>query len=301
MSHFRSISKEAHEDIRARLSARPTIARVPFTLRFPRLKDVILFTRQTSTSLRLALDMRITRKKSLSKLPHRVFQHASVLFRKLGKSEMKLQRNKVKNLQLALATIDGIVIQPGEIFSLWSLVGNPTREKGYVDGMLLSKGRVIQGLGGGLCQLANLLHWMFLHGPFEIVERYHHSLDVFPDSDRTVPFGSGATILYNFVDLKARNTSRSPIQIHLWITEEKLHGELLTNNARLQGYKVTETDHCFVSWKNQWYRYNRLWRECRLRSGRLKRELAVTNLAPVLYEIDEKKMLENGYTMLRMS
>lgn len=220
--------------------------------------------------------------------------------RKLGTSDVKLQRNKIKNLEIAIATIDGVVIRPGEMFSLWSLVGKTTRRKGYVEGMLLSKGKVIEGLGGGLCQLANLLHWMFLHAPFKIVERYHHSLDVFPDSGRTIPFGSGATILYNFVDLKAKNTSASPIQIRLWMSEEKLHGELRTTNPRLDGFHMKETDHCFVHWQKQWYRYNRLWRVSKVRNRRLVSELIVTNLAPVIYKIDEKKMRDEGYAMLKM-
>jgi vancomycin resistance protein VanW len=213
---------------------------------------------------------------------------------------MRLQHNKIKNLEIAIASIDGIVIQPGEIFSLWSLVGKTTHRKGYVNGMLLSRGKVMEGLGGGLCQLANLLHWMFLHAPFEIVERYHHSLDVFPDSGRTVPFGSGATILYNFVDLKTKNVSKDPIQIHLWMTKDKLFGELRTTNPHLEGYRITETDHCFVFWQKQWYRYNRLWRVSRLRNRRLVSELIVTNLAPVLYKIDEEKMKKEGYTLLKM-
>jgi vancomycin resistance protein VanW len=300
MFHSSSISRVAREDIFARLTAERMTERVPFSVRFPRLKPVILWTRQTGTSVRIALNRQIARMKSAELLPHRFYKHASLLLRKLGASDMKLQHGKIKNLEIAIASIDGVIIQPGEIFSLWSLVGRPTPKKGYVDGMLLSRGKVIEGLGGGLCQLANLLHWMFLHGPFEIVERYHHSLDVFPDSGRTVPFGSGATILYNFVDLKAKNVSTSSIQIHLWMTKDKLQGELRTSNPHLEGYRIKETDHCFVSWNEQWYRYNRLWRVSRLRNRRLVSELVVTNLAPVLYEIDEMKMRNEGYTMLKL-
>ena len=46
-------------------------------------------------------------------------------------------------------------------------------------------------LGGGLCQLSNLIYWMTLHTPLTITERYRHSYDVFPDSNRTQSFGSG--------------------------------------------------------------------------------------------------------------
>ena len=47
---------------------------------------------------------------------------------------MQLQRNKVQNLRLAAKQIDGVFVAPGETFSLWALVGRPTRRKGYLDG-----------------------------------------------------------------------------------------------------------------------------------------------------------------------
>lgn len=47
--------------------------------------------------------------------------------------------------------------------------------------MQLSRGEVVRGVGGGLCQLANLLYWMSLHTPLEIAERHQHSFDPFPD------------------------------------------------------------------------------------------------------------------------
>jgi len=300
MSPSPAVSRVAREDILARLTAKPVTTRTPFSVRFPSLKPAILFTRRAHTAVKLALDPHLATTKSADPLPYRLYQHQSLLLRKLGASDMRLQHNKIKNLKQSTASITGVVIRPGEVFSLWKLVGEMSRRKGYVDGMLLSRGKIIEGLGGGMCQLANLLHWMFLHGPFEIIERYHHSLDVFPDSGRTVPFGSGATILYNFVDLKAKNTSKDPIQINLWVTEDKLHGELRTTNPDLEGFRIKETDHCFVLWQNQWYRYNRLWRVSRNRNKHLVSELVVTNLAPVLYEIDEEKMKAEGYTMLHL-
>ncbi|MFJ8513275.1 VanW family protein [Lysinibacillus xylanilyticus] len=51
--------------------------------------------------------------------------------------------------------------------------------------------KVKTGVGGGICQLANLLYWMALHTPLIVTERHHHSFDPFPDSGRTLPFGSG--------------------------------------------------------------------------------------------------------------
>ena len=57
------------------------------------------------------------------------------------------------------------MIRPGETFSFNKLVGNCTRGAGFVEGMRLSNGQASPGVGGGICQLANLLHWMVLHSP----------------------------------------------------------------------------------------------------------------------------------------
>ena len=89
-------------------------------------------------------------------------RHQSLLRRRLGDSSPRLQEQKIVNLQQAVKKLDGIVIKPGEIFSLWHIVGKPSYRAGYVDGMLLSNGKVVEGLGGGMCQLSNFLFWIFL-------------------------------------------------------------------------------------------------------------------------------------------
>ncbi len=126
-------------------------------------------------------------------LPFCINRHQSLLFRKLGDSDPQLQVNKVKNLKLAIAKVDSLVLRPKETFSSWKTVGVPTRKKGYVEGMLLSRGEVRNGIGGGLCQLSNLIYWMALHTPLTVTERFHHGFDPFPDENRTLPFGTGAT------------------------------------------------------------------------------------------------------------
>ena len=98
-----------------------------------------------------------------SRLPLRYLKHTSKLIRKLGDSDIALQHNKVINLKLAVAAIDGFVIVPSEYFSFCWLVGRPTRKRGYVEGMELSFGEERTDVGGGICQLSNLIHWMAIH------------------------------------------------------------------------------------------------------------------------------------------
>lgn len=94
-----------------------------------------------------------------------VKSHSSNALRRLEGVDMELQRNKLVNLRLASAQINGLVVQPGETFSFWKLVGEPSAKRGYLDGLVISAGKLGRGVGGGLCQLANLIHWLVLNSP----------------------------------------------------------------------------------------------------------------------------------------
>ena len=146
-------------------------------------------------------------------LPVRVKRHKSLLLRQLGETEMWMQHNKVTNLKLACAQVDGLIIRPGETFSFNKLVGNATRRKGYLKGMRLSNGQARPGIGGGICQLANLLHWMVLHSPLTVTQRSTHSFDPFPDNGRVLPWGVGCSIVYNYVDFQFRNDTDQTFQL----------------------------------------------------------------------------------------
>ncbi len=233
-------------------------------------------------------------------MPIVIARHQSLLLKKLGDNNEALQIQKIKNLDIAAKSIDGIVIQPGQTFSYWYSIKRPQKKHGYVDGMLLSQGKVIAGIGGGLCQLSNLLYWLCLHGPFEIVERSHHSYDVFPDSGRVLPFGSGATVFYNYVDLVVKNISTEPQQLHIWLTDRHLKGQILSTTAASNKFSVHEENHYFVHWHKHWYRYNELYRDYLDRGKLVKSELITTNLAPVLYPVSKADLITKQYQVLEI-
>lgn len=258
-----------------------------------------MYTRQTYRATKNVFNMQLAFHRSPHVFPSIAARHQSVLLRKLGDSDMRLQRQKVQNIQRAIDDLQGLIIRPGEVFSLWHILGRPTRNKGYVDGMLLSNGRVVEGLGGGLCQLSNFLCWLLLHAPTQVVERYHHSMDVFPDSGRTLPFGSGATIVYNIVDLRLKNMSSEPLQLHLWLTEKYLKGQLRSLAPLESKYHLLEKHHYFVKYNNQFYRYNQIWRQERVAGKIINEQQVFTNFAPVLYEVDEASVLQQGHLIVR--
>lgn len=223
------------------------------------------------------------KKRQTEPLPALQFTHETPLMRHLRGEEMVWQENKVVNLRLAAKRLDGIVLRPGETFSYWRLIGKPSRRKGYKEGMVLFLGRIGGDIGGGLCQLSNLIFWMALHTPLTVVERYRHSHDVFPDVSRTQPFGSGATCAYPHRDLMLRNDTDQPFQLRVWVGETHLHGEFRALREPECRYTVLEKEACIrqMSWGG-YVRHNELWRKVE-RDGETWEEPLVTNDAIMMY------------------
>ncbi len=220
-------------------------------------------------------------------LAFRVKKHQSVLIRKLGDSDQHWQHNKVINLKIASPCISGILIHPQQTFSFCQLVGQPTTQKGYVEGMELSFGQARGGIGGGICQIANLIHWLVLHSPLQVVQRSQHSFDPFPDHGRVLPFGSGAAIFYNYIDYQFYNPTPHSFQIRLWFSEKCLEGELRCSVDLGYVYHVFEQQHAFLKIETDYYRQNEIWRHRKekYKSGEiLATECMTRNFAKVLYQ-----------------
>lgn len=195
-------------------------------------------------------------------LPYVYFTHATPLLRNLRGEDMHLQQNKIHNLTLAAERLNGLILRPGETFSFWRLVGKPTRRKGYLDGMVLFLGNIGSDVGGGLCQMTNLIFWMTLHTPLTVVERYRHSHDVFPDANRTQPFGSGATCAYPHRDLMIRNDTDQNFQLFVRVGETHLEGAWYAEQPPEFVYKILERDAYIeqASWGG-YIRHNALFRQ----------------------------------------
>lgn len=211
--------------------------------------------------------------------------HMSAMLRQLEGVDMELQKNKVENLRIAGEKIDGIIINPGEIFSFWSLVGEATVKKGYKEGLIISNGNKKKGIGGGLCQLANLIHYMVLHTPCKITEMHHHSDALFPDSNRRVPFGTGTSIAYSGLDYRFKNTTNSPIQIRIWQDEGMLCGEIRSTKPCNKKYRLEERNNFYSEEDGLFYRNSEVYRFIfNLETGKEEKELILKNHSKVLYD-----------------
>jgi len=170
------------------------------------------------------------------------YSDSSDLYRNLSRDDSAMQDGKVDNLFVALKYIDGIILEPGKVFSYWKLLGRPTKAKGYKKGMMLVNGKPVAKTAGGLCALSNLIYWITLHTNLTVIERFRHSYDVFPDSNRTRPFGSGATCVYNYRDLMIKNETANTYRLELKIENNKLFATWKTLKAQTEQYQIIEKD-----------------------------------------------------------
>ena len=222
------------------------------------------------------------------RLRHKVYRHQSKLRRYLSgdSREAIWQDNKVHNHRIAVPCLDGILIRPGETLSFWKLVGKPTVERGFKEGMELAMGKARGGVGGGLCQIGNLIHWLALHSPLEVTRRANHSVDPFPDQGRVIPYGTGAALFYNYIDLWVRNPTQDTFQLRLWLTDTLLNGELRSNVSIPHRYRVFEQNGRFTRVGADWFRHNEIWRDIRLKGENaelISREKLYENHVRVLY------------------
>lgn len=228
---------------------------------------------------------KIARQRTDETLSYAAMTHATPLLRSLRNVDMVLQYNKITNLRLAIAKLDGLVVQPGETFPTGEVLVSPLSEKGIWRVWCCIMVVFIPGVGGGLCQLSNLIYWMALHTPLTVMERHRHSYDVFPDEQRTQPFGSGATCSYNYLDLQLKNNTAQTYQLKLWLDDSHLHGEWRCNEQALYDYEVYESDHriSLEPWGG-YIRSNKISRKVYTRSGELIGDEAVTdNYALMMY------------------
>jgi len=128
------------------------------------------------------------------------------------------------NIKLACSILNGKVIKSGETFSLWDVLGCPTKEKGYEKAKTFtSDGEVTQSYGGGICQLSTTIYNAVLKANgLEITERHEQSRDVPYIED-----GKDAAVSYGNSDLKFKNTLDYDVRIDAKVEDRKVRIKLI--------------------------------------------------------------------------
>lgn len=220
-------------------------------------------------------------------LPVMIYRHGSLIRRTLGNVDPRLQENKATNLAIAAPKVSHILIRPGETFSFWKLVGNTTAKKGYQEGLVLKGGQSDSGVGGGMCQFTNLIHWMVLHSDLEIVEHHHHDgFDLFPDFGRQVPFGTGTSIFYNYLDYRFYNGTDRIYQLVVTVDAAYLRGELRCSEPVEFSYHIETEKEKFVREDGIVYRTGEVYRsKVDKKTGEtVEKQLLRKNHARVMYD-----------------
>ncbi|MCM1285192.1 MAG: VanW family protein [Acetobacter sp.] len=136
--------------------------------------------------------------------------------------------NRTTNLKIASKAISGTIIQPGQTFSFNKVVGPRTSKKGYKDAHVFSGDGVVDGIGGGICQVASTMFNCALRANVGIVERHQHTQRV-----AYVPLGIDAAIYGTAEDFKWKNTTKYPIKIVMTVKNGKISCSFYTcENAK---------------------------------------------------------------------
>lgn len=117
-------------------------------------------------------------------------------------------KDRTTNLQLAANKINGTVLMPGEVFSYNQVVGERTIAAGYKEAPIYVSGEVVDGLGGGICQITSTLYNAVLYANLGIVSRSNHQF-----VPSYVTASRDATVVYGAIDFKFKNTRDYPIKI----------------------------------------------------------------------------------------
>jgi len=131
-------------------------------------------------------------------------------------------RDRTYNLRLAASKLDGHVLLPGEVFDFNEVVGPRDEANGYRVATVIAEGELVDGLGGGTCQISGTLHGAVFFSGLEIVERIPHTR---PSS--YIKMGLDATVVYPTLNFRFKNSYDFPVVLHETVKNGVVRAEIL--------------------------------------------------------------------------
>lgn len=131
-------------------------------------------------------------------------------------------KERTYNLRLAASKLDGTVLMPGEVFDFNGTVGPRDEAHGYRVATVIAEGELVDGLGGGTCQISGTLHGAALFAGLDIVERYRHSRPSY-----YIKLGLDATVVYPNINFRFRNPFDFPVVLHETVAGGVVRAEIL--------------------------------------------------------------------------
>lgn len=137
-------------------------------------------------------------------------------------------KDRTYNLRQAASKLDGAVVMPGEIFDFNEVVGPRDEAHGYRVAPVIAQGELVDGLGGGTCQISGTLHGAVFFAGLEVVERYPHSRPSY-----YIKLGLDATVVYPTINFRFRNNFDFPIVLHETVSNGVVRAEILGPERKL--------------------------------------------------------------------
>lgn len=137
-------------------------------------------------------------------------------------------KDRTYNLRLAASKLDGAVVMPGEVFDFNGVVGPRDEAHGYRVAPVIAQGELVDGLGGGTCQISGTLHGAAFFAGLEIVERYPHSRPSY-----YIKLGLDATVVYPTINFRFKNPFDFPIVLHETVANGVVRAEILGPSRKL--------------------------------------------------------------------
>ncbi len=136
--------------------------------------------------------------------------------------------DRTYNLRLAASRLDGTVVMPGEVFDFNAVVGPRDEAHGYRVAKVIAEGELVDGIGGGTCQISGTLHGAVFFGGLDIVERYPHSRP-----SGYIKLGLDATVAYPNITYRFKNPFDFPIVLHEKVAGGTVRAEILGPERKL--------------------------------------------------------------------
>lgn len=121
---------------------------------------------------------------------------------------MTSNKPRAANVELAAKLINGTILLPGDEFSYNGSVGPRTAARGFKAASVYENNKMVDGLGGGICQTSSTLYAAVLYADLQVTERHEHSLEI-----TYAPLGMDATVAYGSLDFRFKNNTSMPIKI----------------------------------------------------------------------------------------
>lgn len=135
---------------------------------------------------------------------------------------------RINNIELSTKLINGKLLMPNEVFSFNDCVGERTKDRGFMMAPIIVGDKVDCGIGGGICQVSSTLYNVVLRAGLKPIKITHHTV---PSS--YVELGLDATVNWDDIDFKFKNTLNYPIYIEAYTHDKNLYINAYSNLSLL--------------------------------------------------------------------